>query len=129
MEQETAPGCDEGDYQADKYLDCPHGCGEVIADSELPTHMDLHFAEEVANEKTASPQPETGGKRLDTYRFDEFSVDEDVPDTYEHLEKKGRSGQKKGALRETSQKGNIGHSPPQKTVVAGGVKRLGVSIL
>ena len=121
-QQETAPWADEG-----KYIDCPHGCGELIVDTELPTHMDLHFAEEVANEETGSPQIEARNEGSDAYRSDEFPADDDDLDTYGHLKKKGRSGQKKGALRETSQKGSIAPSPP-KTTVAGGVKRLGVSI-
>ena len=120
-QQETAPWGDEG-----KYIDCPHGCGELIVDIELPTHMDLHFAEEVANEETGSPQIESRNEGSDAYRFDEFPADDDDLETYGHLKKKG-SGQKKGALRETSQKGSIAHSPP-KTTVVGGVKRLGVSL-
>lgn len=123
-QRETAPWGDEG-----KYLNCPHGCGEVIVDAELPTHMDLHFAEEVANEETGFPQIEARSEGPDAYRFDEFPGDDNDLDAYEHLKKKGRSGQKKGALRETSQKGStIAHSPPPKTTMAGGVKRLGVSI-
>lgn len=121
-QQDTAPWGDEGNY-----LDCPHGCGEVIVDTELPTHMDLHFAEEVANDEAGSPQPEARSEGLDAYRLGEFPEDDNNLDAYEHLMKKGRSGPK-GALRETSQKASIAHSPPPKTTVAGGVKRLGVSI-
>ena len=30
------------DDDADKYVDCPHGCGETVANSELSNHLDLH---------------------------------------------------------------------------------------
>ncbi|KAE8399819.1 DUF1671-domain-containing protein [Aspergillus pseudonomiae] len=44
-----------------KYTHCPRGCGEILMDTELPTHLDLHFAEETAHESTTSSQPEFSG--------------------------------------------------------------------
>jgi hypothetical protein len=32
----------------DEYVPCPHGCGEIVANAELPLHLDLHLAESLA---------------------------------------------------------------------------------
>ncbi|PWY64994.1 DUF1671 domain protein [Aspergillus heteromorphus CBS 117.55] len=32
------------------YTGCPHGCGEIVTDAEISSHLDLHFAESVALE-------------------------------------------------------------------------------
>ncbi|EAU30608.1 predicted protein [Aspergillus terreus NIH2624] len=39
-----------------KYIDCPHGCGEIVEQTELSTHLDLHIAETVAFEDGPTPQ-------------------------------------------------------------------------
>ncbi|KAB8199872.1 DUF1671-domain-containing protein [Aspergillus parasiticus] len=44
-----------------KYTHCPRGCGEIVMDAELPTHLDLHQAEEIAHESTTSSPPEFSG--------------------------------------------------------------------
>lgn len=36
------------------YMECPHGCGEVIKTFELCTHLDLHAAQEIAYGTTSS---------------------------------------------------------------------------
>lgn len=41
----------------EQYLECPHGCGEVIHKDELQVHLDLHMAETVALDDTGGLQP------------------------------------------------------------------------
>ncbi|RAL08388.1 C78 family peptidase [Aspergillus homomorphus CBS 101889] len=31
-----------------RYMECPYGCGETVMEAELPAHLDLHAAEEIA---------------------------------------------------------------------------------
>lgn len=38
-----------------KYIDCPHGCGESILSDELQVHQDLHFAENMAMDECEQP--------------------------------------------------------------------------
>ncbi|KAE8132191.1 DUF1671-domain-containing protein [Aspergillus pseudotamarii] len=56
-----------------KYTDCPRGCGEVVMDTELSTHLDLHLTEETTYESTSS-QPELTARKLSR------------PDDYEDLD-------------------------------------------
>ncbi|KAB8275114.1 peptidase family C78-domain-containing protein [Aspergillus minisclerotigenes] len=44
-----------------KYTHCPRGCGEIVMDAELPTHLELHQAEEITHESTTSSPPEFSG--------------------------------------------------------------------
>ncbi|OJJ89501.1 C78 family peptidase [Aspergillus glaucus CBS 516.65] len=103
----------ETEYQADKYVDCPNGCGEVVTNTELSTHLDLHFAEEVAHEDPTSPQLGALAEESNGHRFDRFDDDHDVQDKYAFRTGAGKA-----------------HNPRSKTVYhktvsVGGVKRLG----
>lgn len=119
---------DDGEDRPDKYMNCPHGCGELVTKVELPIHLDLHIAEEVANEETRSPQPERRGKELDTRKFDTSHNDYNTQDKYE-FSKKGHSGQKKGTSLEESRKRGRARSPSKASshnAFSGSVKKLGV---
>ncbi|KAE8382137.1 DUF1671-domain-containing protein [Aspergillus bertholletiae] len=64
----------EGNRHSRKYAHRPHGCGERVSDTKLPTHFDLRSAEEIAHESEAYSQPAVSGSliarkpsRLDDY--------------------------------------------------------------
>lgn len=120
---------DDGEYHPDKYVNCPHGCGELVTEVELPIHLDLHIAEDVANEETRSPQLERCSKEPDTREFGTSHNDYSIQDKYE-FSKKGRSGQKKGASLEESRKRGRARSPSSNAsshnALSGSVKKLGV---
>ncbi|PGG98922.1 hypothetical protein AJ80_09439 [Polytolypa hystricis UAMH7299] len=44
----------------DGYVECPHGCGEVITNAELQLHLDLHVAEGFAFEEVNASTKATG---------------------------------------------------------------------
>lgn len=113
---------EETQYQADKYLDCPHGCGEVVTNAELPTHLDLHFAEEVANDDAGSSQPGERVQEPDICQLDGFQ-DDYTQDKYDST-KRDRSNQGKGSLREASAKGKGAPSSSSSRIAS--IKRLGV---
>lgn len=56
-----------------RYTSCRSGCGEIVMDTELSTHLDLHLAEETTDESTSS-QPELTAQTLSR------------PDNYEDLD-------------------------------------------
>ncbi|EEH10531.1 DUF1671 domain-containing protein [Histoplasma capsulatum G186AR] len=50
------------------YVDCPHGCGEIISTAELSSHLDLHIAEEMAFEDASGgvvSKCESEGEEID----------------------------------------------------------------
>ncbi|GLA20697.1 hypothetical protein AnigIFM62618_009273 [Aspergillus niger] len=53
----NAPSTGTGECSGD-YTECPHGCGEIVLNTELSAHLDLHFAETVALDDISSCQPE-----------------------------------------------------------------------
>ncbi|KAF7128629.1 hypothetical protein CNMCM5793_003417 [Aspergillus hiratsukae] len=36
------------------YIECPHGCGEILVSAEIPYHLDMHAAEEMAVDNAPS---------------------------------------------------------------------------
>ncbi|GKZ30230.1 hypothetical protein AbraIFM66950_008412 [Aspergillus brasiliensis] len=52
----NAPSTGTGEFLGN-YAECPHGCGEIVLSTELPAHLDLHFAETVALEDISPHQP------------------------------------------------------------------------
>lgn len=107
---------DETEFQAKKYVNCPHGCGEVVTKTELSTHLDLHFAEGVAHEDSASPQSEALVEEPDGHQFDDFDDRYSVQDKYAFGTEAGKA-----------------HNPRSKTAyykttLVGSVKRLGVRL-
>lgn len=107
----------------DKYVDCPHGCGETVASAELSNHLDLHVAEDIAlDDAGATPTHLNVGASYDDYHsFDGNSFD---------MLDSGKGG-KRGIYRDVS-RANIAkpprpHSPP-RAIGPDGAKRLGVRI-
>ncbi|KAJ5364679.1 uncharacterized protein N7496_010392 [Penicillium cataractarum] len=45
------------DDSTEKYVDCPHGCGETVTAAELSTHLDLHVAEGIAFDDSGVDSP------------------------------------------------------------------------
>ncbi|KAJ5787447.1 hypothetical protein N7457_002437 [Penicillium paradoxum] len=123
--QNSAPLPNE-EYGADKYVDCPHGCGETIATAELSSHLDLHVAEDVALDAFGTA-PARSTAEQDVYDDDRSFDDEDsldMPDTY----KGGKRGMQRDSSRANTAKPPRPHSPP-RTTNADGIKRLGRSEL
>lgn len=119
-DNQTPTPDDEEDY-TEKYVDCPHGCGEIVANSELPSHMDLHLAEEIALDDSGIAQTDPRNTDENIQKFDELLEDKYVPP------QKGR-GRKEFTQRAAPQKKNRSRSPPY-TAPADGVRRLGVCLL
>lgn len=118
-DQTPPPGNDD---DAEKYVDCPHGCGELVDMTDLSSHLDLHLAEEVALEDSgAAVQTEPQSDVADGYKFDEFLEDNYAPSL------KG-SGRKEFSRRAAPQKKNRSRSPSAEygSAPADGVRRLGV---
>lgn len=117
---------DEAEDDLDKYVDCPRSCGEIVTRVELSSHLDLHVAEEVANEETGSPQPGRRDEELDIHEFDGPSDNYNVQDKFE-FSKKDRSGQKRRSSQEETRKRGRARSPSSKASgQSGSVKKLGV---
>lgn len=113
----------------DRYVDCPHGCGESVPSTELSTHLDLHVAEDLALEDSGA----TTQTRSDVDLFPEdddpvLNDDDDSLDLPESSRKGGKRGPERDFSRANTAKPARPRSPP-RTTNADGVKRLGVSYL
>lgn len=110
---------------ADKYVDCPHGCGETIETAELSSHLDLHVAEDMALDDigatSARSTPDAHG-----HGYDESFDDEDPLDMLES-HKGGKRGMQRDSTRANTAKPPRPHSPP-RTISADGIKKLGVFV-
>ncbi|GAD95818.1 hypothetical protein CPC735_028710 [Paecilomyces variotii No. 5] len=49
-QQEGSSEAVEGEEGAREYIDCPRGCGEIVLGADLPSHLNLHAAEDIAFE-------------------------------------------------------------------------------
>ncbi|KAJ9211534.1 hypothetical protein DTO166G4_6814 [Paecilomyces variotii] len=49
-DQEGSSEVLDGEAGAGEYIDCPRGCGEVVSAADLPSHLNLHVAEDIAFE-------------------------------------------------------------------------------
>ncbi|KAJ6060416.1 hypothetical protein N7444_002270 [Penicillium canescens] len=97
------------DDDADKYVGCPHGCGETVASAELSNHLDLHVAECMAlDDAGVTPAHSNAGASYE----DDHSFEED--DSFDILDSH------RGPLRP--------HDPPN-AIGPDGAKRLGRSEL
>ncbi|KAJ5095149.1 hypothetical protein N7532_007440 [Penicillium argentinense] len=109
----------------DKYVDCPHECGEVVTTAELSIHLDLHVAENIALD-------DSGVSQSDFARdvSSEPDISSDLEDSVDFNE--SRKGGKKGADRDftrtNTSKPARARSPVGK-VGSNGAKRLGRSEL
>lgn len=120
----TSQRSKEDDDDTAKYVECPHGCGEVVAAAELSTHLDLHVAEGLALEDLGSES--RSSRHMETHESDEMSAYPGAPGTSKaitgdsFLSKKERSWiapRKTGRKRSSSNAGEM-H--------AGDMRRLGV---
>lgn len=105
-----------------KYVDCPHGCGEIVTSAELSNHLDFHVAEGVALDESGSAQsPLDAGSVMSDH---DLSGPEDSFNGAS-----SRKGEKRGLGRDfantKSSKSGRTRSPP-RTVGPDGAKRLGV---
>ncbi|KAJ5169127.1 uncharacterized protein N7482_004721 [Penicillium canariense] len=110
----------------EKYVDCPHGCGETVTAAELATHLDLHVAEGIAFDDGADSTP---------FNADLGPSDDDP--SFDQEDKLGLEaafkGGKRGADRDFARKNNNSRparakSPP-RTRGLDGAMRLGRSEL
>ncbi|CAG8033499.1 unnamed protein product [Penicillium salamii] len=103
--------------ETDKYVECPHGCGELVTVTELANHLDLHVAEDVALDDVSGTPA-----RSPAFSEEEFD-DLDMLDSHK--------GDKRGMQRDSA-RANTSRPPrprsPPSTTNADGIKRLGVCI-
>ena len=112
------------DDDVDKYVDCPHSCGETVASAELSNHMDLHVAEGMAlDDAGATPARSNAGASYE----DDRSFDED--DSLDMLDsyKGGKRGMQRDVSRSNTVKPLRPHGSP-RAIGPDGAKRLGVRI-
>ncbi|KGO39900.1 Peptidase C78, ubiquitin fold modifier-specific peptidase 1/ 2 [Penicillium expansum] len=110
----------------DKYVDCPHGCGETIESAELSSHLDLHVAEDMALDDIGVTSARSTPDVHD-HVYDEPFDDEDSLDMLDS-HKGGKRGMQRDSSRVNTAKPPRPHSPP-RTTNADGTKRLGRSEL
>jgi hypothetical protein len=110
---------------ADKYVDCPHGCGETIESAELSSHLDLHVAEHMALDDIWATSARSTPDAHD-HGYDESFDDEDPLDMLES-HKGGKRGMQRDSTRANTAKPPRPHSPP-RTINTDGIKRLGVFV-
>ncbi|KAJ5501704.1 Peptidase C78 ubiquitin fold modifier-specific peptidase 1/ 2 [Penicillium expansum] len=111
----------------DKYVDCPHGCGETIENAELSSHLDLHVAEDMALDDIGVTSARSTPDVHD-HVYDEPFDDEDSLDMLDS-HKGGKRGMQRDSSRVNTAKPPRPHSPPRTTTNADGTKRLGRSEL
>ncbi|KAJ6063777.1 hypothetical protein N7499_012457 [Penicillium canescens] len=113
------------DDDADKYVGCPHGCGETVASAELSNHLDLHVAECMAlDDAGVTPAHSNAGASYE----DDHSFEED--DSFDILDshKGGKRGMQRDVSRANTAKPLRPHDPPN-AIGPDGAKRLGRSEL
>ncbi|KAF9882965.1 hypothetical protein FE257_004369 [Aspergillus nanangensis] len=125
---EPAPLTTTSSEEFQKYLDCPRGCGELVADTELSTHLDLHLAEGIALEGAylSGKNPTSLSHEADTFN---------APDKYPFLDdgpaySTKRQSSKGESRQESSSKGFKFRGmplakPDSKTPRKGLIERLG----
>ncbi|PYH86633.1 DUF1671 domain protein [Aspergillus uvarum CBS 121591] len=100
------------DGQPDGYIECPCGCGEAVMEAELPAHLDLHAAEEIALEEVSARPPNQLSE----------------PARSAHKQCVGTSSLPKLSLG-GSEPLTVATAGPEKCVPTEGIKRLGRSEL
>ncbi|KAJ5928001.1 hypothetical protein N7466_006957 [Penicillium verhagenii] len=116
----------ENEESTAKYVDCPHGCGEIVTTAELSTHLDLHVAETIALDETGSaqspPDVESGLSDRDLSSDPENSFNATA------VRKGGKRSLGRDFAYTNVSKSSRAPSPP-RTVGPDGAKRLGRSEL
>lgn len=103
----------QGQSDETRYIDCPHGCGELVTSVELSTHLDLHLAESAALEDAE-----------ETERIAESNANLEDSLIAEHGPLKDRALDMPSVQRGSGRHLNTLNSSGSSK---GGVKRLGVS--
>lgn len=104
----------------EKYVECPHGCGELIVNTDLSTHHDLHFAEGIALEDAGAPKTETRSLGLDAQKLNGSLEDGETLESYASLEDRQ-------IIKDKPSHGRLPHTSCSLDPSVGGVRRLGVS--
>lgn len=114
------------DDSTEKYVDCPHGCGETVTAAELSTHLDLHLAEGIAFEENGVDQRPFNADSPDPDDYDQPLDQEDKLDLQGALQ-----GGKRGVDRDFARTNNntkpARTKSPLRTRGEDGAMRLGVS--
>lgn len=106
----------------EKYVDCPHGCGETVTIAELSTHLDLHIAEGLALDDY-----DTAHISFNQNPSSDIPTDIDEPQDYEVPRKYGKRGLYRDFTRgNTSKPAQPRNRSPVGKVGPDGAKRLGV---
>lgn len=108
----------------EKYVDCPHGCGETVTTAELSTHLDLHVAEGIALDDCGAVQ-----SPFNTELSSEPDIpsDLDEPREYDGSRKSGKRGADRDFTRANASKPAQGRNrSPVGKLGPDGAKRLGV---
>lgn len=109
----------------EKYVDCPHGCGETVTIAELSTHLDLHIAEGLALDDY-----DTAQISFNQNPSSDIPTDIDEPQDYEVPRKYGKRGLYRDFTRgNTSKPAQPRNRSPVGKVGPDGAKRLGRSEL
>jgi hypothetical protein len=116
--QQCSSGADENTR---KYIDCPHGCGDLILANELSARLDLHFAEEFAYENASSSQLESS-KSLNAEGLRRLHICDDLNNAQDQ-----HGPTLKGRLKSERYTHERRPHSPSKIVPTGGVRRLGVN--
>ncbi|KAJ5540629.1 hypothetical protein N7494_005705 [Penicillium frequentans] len=121
LPRSSPPPQSDSEESTDKYVDCPHGCGEIVTTAELSTHLDLHVAEGIAlDESRSAESPLDAGSVVSDHELS------DPEDSFDGAT--ARKGEKRGLGRDfantKSSKPGRTRSPP-RTVGPDGAKRLG----
>ncbi|KAF7592595.1 hypothetical protein BBP40_012682 [Aspergillus hancockii] len=125
--KQTTSDCQQYSNGADehlgKYVDCPHGCGDIVLATKLSTHLDLHFAEEATYENISSNQLESSKSwdAQETRRLHSYDDLNNVRDQHGPPVKSWLKGEK--SIREILKERRP--CSPSKVALAGSAKRLG----
>lgn len=122
-DQESSSEAVEGDAGAREYIDCPRGCGEIVLGADLPSHLNLHAAEDIAFED----------EEAEVRQYEETPPDyeDDFDRAPEHLDEEDSLRLHKGLSKvrhrhDGNGKHGFHESTSLSTVQGGKAKRLGV---
>lgn len=114
----------EEEESTEKYIDCPHGCGETVTTAELSTHLDLHIAEGIALDDSGTVQIS-----FNHDSSNDIPSDIDESQDYEVSRKHGKRGPYRDFTRgNTSKSVQPRNRSPVGKIGPDGAKRLGVRL-
>ncbi|KAJ5765574.1 hypothetical protein N7520_005133 [Penicillium odoratum] len=121
-----SPSPQPNSEESDKYVDCPHGCGEIVTTTELSTHLDLHVAEGIALDECGSAQSPLDAES----GLSDHDISSDPEDSFGRMtaRKGGKRGPDWDFAQPSSSKTDHARSS-SRTVGPDGARRLGHSEL